>query len=580
MKTIHKYGFFSHNLLNYIHIILKRSKMFKSIFFSFPLTMLLLFMVGCAQHSPVNTGDGVKIAGTVTFDRVPVKIESYGLIKLDYNNIQKVTGKHLLIKALDQNGQVLYQTSTDKNGEYVVYVPEDTDVKIRVYAQMLQENKWDVVVADNTAQKAVYVIEGNFHDSGDQATQRDLHASSGWGGDGYTASRDAAPFAILDSVNTVMQKVLDAKPNVEFPPLTVNWSVNNVAAGGDRTMGQIVTSNYDGESNLWILGDADSDTDEYDDHIIIHEWGHFFEDKFSRSDSIGGPHSSGDALDIRVAFGEGWGNAISAIATDDPIYFDTAGYHQSSGWFMDVESGSPANPGWFSEASIQRILYDLYDEHNDGSDHIHLGFGPIFDAMVDKERNTKAFTSIFSFIDALKSENSRYSSQIDQVVASEQISTIQDAYGNYRSNLAQGTFTTPVYRTLEVGRWITQCNQNNFGVYNKLGNRTFIKVHINENGFYNFNAQPYGGEYGDPDIVIYKAEYPLESMGMSPLEGSSSDTLSMNLTPGDYLVEVYDASFSNSCFNVKLTKDSDVYKTNKNISKTKMNRKPLRMPQY
>lgn len=554
--------------------------MFKSLFVSLPLTMLLMFMVGCSQHSPVNPGEGVKISGTVTFDRVPVKIDPYGLIKLDYNNVQKVTGKHLLIKALDENGKVLYQTSSNSNGRYTVYVPENTDVKIRVYARMLQENKWDVSVVDNTAQKALYVIEGGLHDSGSSPTQRDLHAASGWGGNGYTGSRDAAPFAILDSINTVMQKVLNAKPNVQFPQLTVNWSVNNVAAGGDRSLGQIVTSNYDGDSNLWILGDANSDTDEYDDHIIIHEWGHFFEDKFSRSDSIGGPHSSGDALDIRVAFGEGWGNAISAIATDNPIYFDTAGYNQSSGWFMDIESASPDNPGWFSEASVQRILYDLYDNNNEGSDNINLGFAPIFDAMVNKERNTEAFTSIFSFIDALKSENSRYRSKIDQVVASEQISTIRDAYGNYRSNSAQGTFTTPVYRTLEVGRWITQCNQNHFGVYNKLGNRTFIKVRINQNGFYTFDAQPYGGNYGDPDIVIYKAVYPLESMGMSPLEGSSSDRLSMNLTPGNYLVEVYDASFNNSCFNIKLTQESSSYKPNEGMSKTKINRKPLRMPQY
>lgn len=539
-----------------------------------------MFMVSCSQHSPVIPGEGVKISGTVTFDRVPVQIGSYGLVKLDYNNIQKTTGKYLLIKALDDKGRVLYQTSTDNSGQYTVYVPENTNVKIRVYARMLKKNKWDVSVVDNTAQKALYVVEGGLHDSGSTPTQRDLHAASGWGGNGYTGPRDAAPFAILDSINTVMQKVLQAKSNIQFPPLTVNWSINNVAAGGDQSLGQIVTSNYDGNSNLWILGDANSDTDEYDNHIIIHEWGHYFEDKFSRSDNIGGPHSSGDTLDIRVAFGEGWGNAISAIATDDPIYYDTAGYHQSSGWSMDIESGTPENPGWFSEASIQRILYDLYDSNNEGSDNISLGFTPIINTMINKERNTKAFTSIFSFIHALKSENPQYSAKIDQVVASEQISTIFDAYGSYRSNSANGHYTTPVYRTLEVGHWITQCNQNNFGVYNKLGNRTFIKVHINQNGFYTLNAQPYGGAYGDPDIVLYRAVYPLESMGMSPLEGSSSDRLSMNLTAGDYLVEVYDASFNNSCFNIKLTQENSSYTPNETISKTDIKRKPLRMSLY
>jgi hypothetical protein len=553
--------------------------MFKDIFTSFLSAFLLFFMVACTHDEPVPSGEGVKISGKITFDRVPVKTGNYDMISLDYNNIRKDPAKNILIKALDENGQLLYETSSDKKGKYTVYVPENSNVKIRVYARVLKKNHWDVSVVDNTNIKAIYVIEGALHNSGSTSSIRNLHAASGWDGQGYSAPRDAAPFAMLDSINTVMQKVVEVKSDVEFPKLTVNWSVNNVAASGEQSLGQIVTSNYDGASNLWILGDANSDTDEYDDHIIIHEWGHFFEDKFSRSDSIGGPHSSGDALDIRVAFGEGFGNALSAIATDDPIYFDTSGYGQSSGWSMNIESATPQNPGWFSEASIQRILYDLYDDKDDGGDRLSLGFAPIFEAMVGKEKNTPVFTSIFSFIHALKSENSHHSHKIDAIVAKESIASIHDIYGNYRSNSANGTYTTPIYRDLAVGRWITQCNQNTYGVYNKLGNRTFIKVKIDKSALYSFDAQPYGGDYGDPDIVIYKAQYPLEQMGMSPLEGASSDTLSMNLNPGDYLVEVYDASFNNSCFMVKLNIDEGLYSPAKMSKPTKM-RKPLRMPQY
>jgi len=542
---------------------------------SLSFTLLLFFIIGCTP-SPVAKGEGVEISGTITYDRVPVKIGNYGLISLDYTKIHKETGKNLLIKAIDENGVVLYETTSNNKGKYTIYVPKSTNVKIRVYARMSKKGAWDVSVVDNTNLKALYVIEGTLANSGTEAIIRDLHADSGWNGQGYAYPRDAAPFAILDSINTVMQKVVEAKPDITFPKLTVNWSVNNVAVGGDSSIGQIVTSNYDGESNLWILGDANSDTDEYDDHIIIHEWGHFFEDKFSRSDSIGGPHSSGDALDIRVAFGEGFGNALSAIATDNPVYFDTSGYNQSSGWSMNIESAQPENPGWFSEASIQRILYDLYDKNSDNGDRLHLGFKPIFNAMVNQERNTPAFTSIFSFIHALKSENRSKSYKIDEVVASEQISAINDAYGSYRSNSANGSYTTPIYRDLKIGKWITQCNKNTFGVYNKLGNRTFIKVDIAKTGFYTFDAQPFEGAYGDPDIVIYKAKYPLKSMAMSPLEGTSSDSLSLNLAPGKYLVEVYDASYNNSCFVVKLKQETNMQLK----AKAGRKRKPLRMPQY
>jgi hypothetical protein len=554
--------------------------MFKTIFPFFSLLFFLIFISGCSQISPPKEGDGVKIIGTVTYDRVPVKVSNYGMVKLDYPNTIKETAKHLLLKVLDKNEQVLSQTTTDKNGNYTVYVPKNTKVKIRVYARMLKENIWDVSVADNTQQKALYVIEGALHDSGNKTTRRNLHASSGWNGSKYVGERDAGPFAIIDSINTIMQKVIQANPDIVFPQLTVNWSINNIAAGGDRSLGQIVTSNYDGNSNLWILGDENSDTDEYDDHIIIHEWGHFFEDKFSRSDSIGGPHSAGDSLDIRVAFGEGFGNALSAIATDNPIYFDTAGEAQATGWFMDIESASHENPGWFSEASIQRILYDLYDANKDANDNINLGFTPIYNTMVNGERNAKAFTSIFSFIHSLKRANPSLSYYIDEVVSNEQISPIHDIYGNYRQNSAFGTQVNPVYRNLLLGQTgLTQCNNNSFGVYNKLGNRTYMKVTIYSDGIYNFDAQPYGGAYGDPDIIIYKAHYPFKSMGMSPLEGQGSDRLSLNLSPGEYIIEVYDASFNNSCFKVTLSKEQLNYKAQGLFKPEKM-RKPKYLPQY
>jgi hypothetical protein len=40
--------------------------------------------------------------------------------------------------------------------------------------------------------------------------------------------------------------------------------------------GHIGTSHWNG-SALYILGKADVDTDEFDDHVIVHEWGHYFE---------------------------------------------------------------------------------------------------------------------------------------------------------------------------------------------------------------------------------------------------------------------------------------------------------------
>ncbi|SFV65125.1 hypothetical protein MNB_SV-12-1647 [hydrothermal vent metagenome] len=553
--------------------------MLKKLFY--PLPIAFLFIVGCSGQ-PGHNGE-VEISGQISYDRVPSVLSHGGLAKLDYDNIKRVSSKNIVIKAIGRDGKTVTETTTDKNGKYSLFVEPNIEVKIRAYARMHKEGFWDVSVVDNTNMKALYVLEGKYHNSGTKHNVRNLHAPSGWGGTDYTKARVAAPFAILDSINQVMSKIRKVDSDAKFPQLTVNWSVNNIAAGGDPDAGQIVTSNYDGERGLWILGDANSDTDEYDDHIIIHEWGHYFEDQFSRTDSIGGPHGSGEALDIRLAFGEGWGNALSGIATDDPFYFDTSGYGQSTGWYMDLEGGAQKHAGWFSEGSVQRILYDLYDKTNESHDKTSLGFGPIYKTMIGGERETKAFTSIFSFIDALKSEASSHKRDIDKTVAYEKISRISDSYGSNRNNNGDSAVAVPVYRDLRVGGTVDACSRNNYGVYNKLGNRTYIKVKISSDGSYRFDAQPksYGNQ--DPDMILYDTKYPHKDIGISQYEGSPSDTLSVTLKKGEYLLDVYDASYNNSCSRVSLHRESGMAKPNakgKTVVSKPVKRRNLPRRQY
>jgi len=530
--------------------------MFKKIIY---LVSFLLLMIGCSQQ-PKLPKDKVAISGLLTFDRVPATF-GYGIASLDYDRTIKSPVKGVMVKAVDKSGKVVATTQSDNRGRYSLFVDKNEDVKIRVHARLYKKGSWDVSVVDNTNSKAMYVMEGGYHNSGEKHNIRNLNASSGWDGNSYAHPRVAAPFAILDSVNSAMDKVRKADSDAVFPQLTVNWSTNNIAAGGDLDSGQIITSHYDGERGLWILGDENSDTDEYDDHIIIHEWGHYFEDVFSRSDSIGGPHSPGEVLDIRLAFGEGWGNALSGIVTDNPYYFDTSGTRQANGWYMNLESGAQKNPGWYSEGSIQRILYDLYDSTNEAHDSTSLGFKPIYKAMINQERNTKAFTSIFSFINGLKKANSAEAYNIDSTVGYENINTISDSYGTNRLNTAGSRYAVPVYRDLVVGGKIDICNQNNYGVYNKLGNRTYVKVKINKSGSYSFNVKPNGrlSANQDPDIMIYKTKYPHENIGISSEEGSPYDNLSMHLDEGEYLLDVFDVSFDNSCYALSLDSGSVSY---------------------
>jgi len=481
----------------------------------------------------VNSISYVTLSGKITYDYIP-KAGGGGL---DYGATSQKPARFIMVDLLDSSNNKIDTVTTDTNGNYsFTNIVANTEVKIRAYAKMLKAGapSWDVKVVDNTNAYATYAMEGSLISVGNTDSTRNLNAASGWGGSSYTSTRVAAPFAMLDTVYSAMKKVLGADASIVFTPLVVNWSILNKATWGDKTLGQIGTSHYT-NGNLYILGDDDSDTDEYDDHVIAHEWGHYYEDKFSRSDSIGGSHGGGDILDIRVAFGEGWGNAFSGMALDNPIYFDTYGSQQSNGWHFNVESGISSHPGWYSEASVQHILYDLYDNTDDNSDTLNLGFGPIHNVFVTAEKTTTAFTSIFTFIKALKDANGGSSAAIDSIVSDENIATISDIYGTGRTNKPA---SYPYHDLDVVTKSVIVTTSNTDGNYNKLSNRQYVKFDVVA-GDYTIKVAQTNGTNSNPAFYLYKSD-PFTYMAWSNGSAGSSEQKILRLTAGSYLLDVSD----------------------------------------
>jgi len=485
--------------------------------------------------------EAVEISGTIHYERVhPTHLGESSL--LDYSNITQETAKQVMVLAIDRSYNLVDSSFTNDEGRYTLSnIPSNLDVKIRVYAKMEKQHKWNIKVINNTDSDAVYGIEGSFSNSEFSNSVRNLTASA--------SNKSSPPFAILDSIYLAMNKVYAVDRNIDFPALKVNWSTQNITSG----------TYYDGLDNIVLQGDQQGDSDEYDDHIVIHEWGHYFEKSFSRADNIGGSHGSGEHLDIRVAFGEGFGNALSAIVTDDPIYFDTLG---NSGWNMNIEDATHETPGWFSEASIQRILYDLYDNNSDGTDKISLGFKPIYKTLVNGQRNTPAFTSIFSFINELKKANPNSTDKIDDIVADESIATIEDSYGSNRiSTLEEGSL--PLYTQLIVGKTIRNiCSLNHYGSYNKLANHKYVNFSISKNDTYPIQVKQSNGSSSDPEFIIFKTS-PYENISTNESGESGIEKASLALTSGDYLLDIYDANkIDKACFSVSVGKVTSIDDSN------------------
>jgi hypothetical protein len=484
-------------------------------------------------------GGNVTVSGTVTFDRPSYTQNN----TLNFSALERLPVRGATVEILRSSDQaVLASTTTDgTSGNYSASVPAGS-ILVRVKAQLLKSGSggYDFEVRNNTSNNALYSLDSAVVSASGSSVRVDLNAATGWGGSSYTGPRAAAPFAILDMLWRAKLLIQGAETNLSLPALDVYWSTLNRAsdcANGqpDPTTGDIGTTFYVGgtipatancaatPTGIYVLGDssgnAGDDADEFDSSVIAHEFGHYYEDSFSRSDSMGGPHYLDERHDLRLAFSEGWGNAFQGFVLDSPWYRDTFGTSGSSGFAFDMENNtapytSSAEFGFFAEASVQDILWDVYDGVND--DQVNLGFDPIHTVMRNEMKTTDALTSIFVMASGLEARNPSQAAAIRSRLAQE--ATLRpyaaiDGIGDFAANqtLPDATDLVPLYGLVSFGTPLTLISTNRFAdagdtlyeAFNRLGGRRYLRIDLPTGGGLRITAQ--GPVGSDPDFYLYRA---------------------------------------------------------------------------
>jgi hypothetical protein len=400
-----------------------------------------------------------KLSGVLSYEYVPYNLAEGGL---DYAAIEKRPIRGVSVRLLDADTSVeIAKTLSDDKGAYSFDYMDTTNVQLWVYAETESPV---ITVEDNTSGDAVYILESAMAKSGADV-KLDVLASTGWAGTSYADPRLAAPFAVLDTCYTAGQRFLDeiAVPP-KIPPLKVNWSIDNRPEDGDKALGQIGTSHFD-KKELYILGKEDVDTDEFDSHVMVHEWGHFFQNNLGRSDSPGGGHGDADVNDPRLAWAEGFCNALSAILlAPDSVYKDSSGLEQSEGSLTDMDlndSSMEVKPGWFSEATVQQVVYDMYDDGVDEPfDKVTIGLDGIYAAMV-ADRDTPALATLFSFTAWVKADAPQAAANIDALMdfynvdADFGVDPVQDAWATGETHTAGLAPALPLYKDASIGGMVT-----------------------------------------------------------------------------------------------------------------------------
>jgi hypothetical protein len=318
-----------------------------------------------------------------------------------------------------------------------------------------------------------------------------------------------------------------------------------------------------------LTADITADTDEFDQHVIAHEFGHYVEYNFSRADNIGGSHGIDDKLDPRVAFGEGFGYAFGAIVLSQPVSRDSFVSNlygcpddQCSSTF-NVNTNPPmtstlSNFGcWCSESSVWAILWDVFDNDGEAGDTVTLGFAPIWAVLKGPQKNTPAFTTIFSFITELKTANPGSATAINTLVAAQNINAANiDIYGSQETNFPApyaSVAALPIYTQATVGGAPSVLRTSNVlgptvddTSGNKLSNHRFIRF-MGTGGNVTINANSNNpSAQRDVDFLVYRASpFALYRPATSGPSLSGETLTDMPTAAAEYLIDVYDCS--NGC---------------------------------
>jgi hypothetical protein len=428
----------------------------------------------------------VTISGKQTYESIPNKAPSGaatgGALLYAAPVIKPIRG--VTVQAVAVDGKVLATTTTDDVGAYSLVIPSNTMYVMRLRAELIKTTgpaTWSVALKDNTQGDALHVLETPVVSSGIADNPNlNIKASSGWGGTSYTSVRAGGLAAVLDTIYSGMKVVVAAQPTIAFPPLVVFWSSLNGPVRGNIALGEIGTSYFTtsttGARSIYLLGKENVDTDEYDSSVVAHEYGHYLQSAFSTNHSLGGAHSFRDKLDMTVAFSEGWGNAWSGIARNDPVYTDSFGLSQASGFgFSLAVAATDVDRGWYREDSIDASLYALHTQH---------GFGPIWTALTGPMKTSQnALASIFSFADAVRAAATpSVVASLNSLLTDQKIViTGADQWGSNETNNGGIAENLPVYTTLTLGGTATRvcftnANMGSSTSINKLGAVKYFRV--------------------------------------------------------------------------------------------------------
>ena len=294
-------------------------------------------MMGQPGCEPLLSGSR-QVSGRITLDKRPYTTQGLG------PGLTAPAEGVLVVAHRQADGAALNFGITDALGHYAI--PYDIGagpdgIRVRVMALNFTDTQrlWVTDRAD-----ATYAVTSQPTDDSTGPVVIDLHVSEAEGAGALNIF--AVLFRNLRAVSNLVEGPL--------PSLQAVWEQGE-AIGCGTCFSKLYAT-------LFFLG-TPQDTDEYDDCVISHEFGHYLQWAFSRDDSPGGVHD-GTPTDPRLAWSEGLASWIGLTLLDVPLYVDTKATGatvwdpENVGWDADPAGGMSQS---LSEYVVVEILWDMTD---------------------------------------------------------------------------------------------------------------------------------------------------------------------------------------------------------------------------
>jgi hypothetical protein len=391
-----------------------------------------------------------RICGTFTYQK---RLQNYGNEALS-NTCTPPFPVQFAEVDLVVNGAAQQKTYTDQDGNFSFSSVGTSTYTVSLISKTLAtDTTHRVDVRDNLGSNQNYRVDFSSVRAGTRInyTVPILHANG---------THLAGAFNILSVLSNAEDQVLTRFGSVTGKDLIVYWEAGNDAATSEFAT---PTSTDQPQSGvMYILGGvagqlSSTDTDEFDDSVILHEFGHFLDYVFSSYDTPGGGHSY-YATDPRLAWGEGqadfWSGYFRSLGASRtaPTYRDTVGFGTSSTYgttprdfetnTVSVAYNYTTTAGASGTAtislngvnqaySVREVLWDLYDSVVDSADTISVNMQVFWKAFRDMQTSPafsyRGMDTVLSFLKELKLQpeiaGTADATTIDAIAAAESMNT-------------------------------------------------------------------------------------------------------------------------------------------------------------